>query len=248
MKKTILGIVTIAMLLVAIFATVVNAAEIKVEPKTMKIGDQVTVTVKTDEPVDAMQFDLKYDNTKYKFLPDMVVSALGNVDVSNNGDTLVVSTYATNKTTSEITLKFEALANGEAIPFTISNTEFAREGEELSETVATPTVTATIAEPSKPSKPVENTNTTTNETGNTVTNETANTTTNEIDNTTTNETTNNITNTTKDTNSNGNKYYDEDGKEITKIAQTGSYIPTIILAVVVLAIVTRIGYNIQKNK
>ena len=68
MKKTVLGIITVVMLVAMMLSTSVNAASLSTDKTKMEKGEIVTVTVKTDEAVESMQFDLKFDTTKYKLV------------------------------------------------------------------------------------------------------------------------------------------------------------------------------------
>lgn len=229
MKKTFLGIVAITMLLVTILATSVNAASLTVDKGTMKKGEIVTVTITTNEEVESMQFDLKFDPEKYEFVEGSINTNLSVKDSNMIGKgVLMVSAYG--NTASTLTLQFKAIENGEAIPFTISNTEFSKDNVELNDSVVTPTVYVTVAEPVVPTpNPDDNNQQPSDEDNNN------------------NQGTNENEEQKKDTVTK-NEYINEDGEVITKIPQTGSYMPSIVFGVIILGIAFVAGYKIIKNK
>lgn len=250
MKKTVLGFITIVMLLVVILSTTVNAASLTTNKEKMEKGEIVTITITTKESVESMQFDLKFDTKKYQFIEGSIKTNLSIVDSNVTGDTLLVSAFDTSKTASTLTLQFKAIGNGESIPFTISNTEFSKNGVEVNDTVATSTVKVTVTEPVKENNKEEDNNKKPTQTDN------KNEQPAEKDN---NNQQPADTNNGEEVNTDNNnkqeenkkvtgKYIDENGKKITKLPQTGSYIPSIIIAVILLGIVSVIGYKMIKNK
>lgn len=240
MKKTVLGIITIVMLVVMMFTTSVNAAELKTDKTEMKKGEIVTVTIKTGENVESMQFDLKFNTAKYKFVEDSIKTALKMVDynIKENAElkegVLTVSAMDTSVTTDTLTLKFEALEDGEKIPFEISNTEFSND-EEMTNT----TVDVTIAEKEEPTKPVDPEKPTEGDEKPA-----------EDDKKPVEEDKKPSTEDKKPVeNNNGDKYVDEDGNEIEKLPQAGSFVPSIVFGAALLGIATVAGYKmINKNK
>lgn len=231
MKKTVLGIITIVMLVVVMLSTSVNAASLSADKTKMEKGEIVTVTVKTDEAVESMQFDLKFDTTKYKFVEGSIKTDLRTLDYNVKGDVITVSAFDTSVTTDTITLQFEAIENGEKVTFEISGTEFSND-----EVVTNPTIDVTVAEKEEPVTPVEPEKPSTGD-----------------DKPTDSKPEDNKPEDNKQENSkpatdNGDKYVDEDGKEITKLPQAGSLVPSIVLGVAVLGIVTVAGYKVMKNK
>lgn len=228
MKKTVLGIITIVMLAVMMLSTTVNAASLSTDKEKMEKGDIVTITIKTNEEVESMQFDLKFDSTKYKLVENSVKTDLKMLDYNIVNDTLVVSAFDTSTLASTLTVQFEAIENGEAIPFSISNTEFSKDGEEINDTVTNATVTVTVADKEVDVKPVDPTpsDPTVDETPGTDNEQQPN----------------------EDNNKDNNEgYVDEDGNPITKIPQTGTYIPTVILGVAILGVAIMLGYRMIKN-
>lgn len=119
---------------------------------------------------------------------------------------------------STLTLQFKANGNVGG-SFTISETEFSND-----EAVSNPTavVEATVI-PEEPEKPEE---TTPGE---------------DVENKDTEKEEEKTTENTKE-------FVDEDGKKITKIPQTGIYMPTVILGMSVLGIAFMAGYKMIKNK
>lgn len=246
MKKTIMGVVTIVTVLcMCLLATSVNAASLSVDNNKVSKGDVVTVTVNIEEQAESMQFDLAYDQSSFKFIEDSISVNLGLVNKNAVDGVLIVSAFDTSKTANTISLQFEALENVDNAEFTISGTEFTANGSKLDETFANPTVTVTVADPEQPTEPENPTNpddpTDVEEPSN------PEEPTNPGDTTDTEE----PSNTEKpaaDENNNDGTYVDEEGNTITKLPQTGSIAPTIILAVVAVGIVALISYKAIKNR
>lgn len=120
MKKLFLGIVTIVLAL-AIMLPTVNAATLSPDRTEMKVGEIVTITLTTNEEVEYLQFDLKFDNTKFEYMKDSAKSTLG-ATASNliSNDTVIVSAYGlSGETTKEISLQFKAISTGEHVPFNV---------------------------------------------------------------------------------------------------------------------------------
>lgn len=233
MKKTVLGIITVVMLLVVMVSTSVNAASLSTNKVEMEKGEIVTVTVKTSEAVESMQFDLKFDTAKYEFVEGSITTDLKTVDYNIKEGILTVSAFDTSVTTDTLTLQFKALENGEKIPFEISNTEFSND-----EAMANTTVEVTIAEKTEPVTPVdpepEKPGTDDEKPS--------------VDEQKPEDNTKPSTDDKKPAESDGEKYVDEDGKEITKLPQAGSLVPSIVLGVAVLGMATVVGYKTIKNK
>lgn len=224
MKKTILGVVVIAILLVAMLGVTVNAADLTASVQ----GEVITVTVKTNQEVSGMEFELKYDTEKCKYM-DKVITNLSSVETDKIADdTILVS--ATGGEASTVSLQFEVLKKGEKIPFTINNTEFSVAGRPTTETVVNPTAEIIVSEPAPvvptPEEPKDDEQQKPSEEGKT-----------EVD-----------TSKAEETKTEEGKYVDEDGKEIKKIPQTGSYIPSVAVGVIALAIVTLATIKMIKNK
>lgn len=227
MKKTILGIITVVMLVAVMLTTRVNAASLSADKTKIQKGDIVTVTIKTGEKVESMQFDLKFDTTKYELVKDSIKTDLKMMDYNVNNGVLTVSAFDTSVTTDTITVQFKALENGEKVPFEISNTEFSND-EEMTNT----TVEVTVADKQEPVTPVDP---------------------DKKDDNTTKDDIKPSTDTTKPGKDNtdsskDNTYVDEDGNKITKLPQAGSLVPSIALGVAVLGIATVAGYKMIKNK
>ena len=243
MKKTIIGIVTIVTVLcMMLLATSVNAASISADNAKVSKGDIVTLTVKTDSQVESMQFNIKYDSSKFEYVANSAASDLGIVDSNAEGGVLIVSAFDTSKTSDYTTVQFKALENGDNLEFTISDTEFSKGGEVLSETVANPTLKVTVADQEEPSNPGDDTNTEEPSNPGDETN-TENPSKPSNDNDKKDPTTN-----TEESNNNDGTYVDEDGNTITKLPQTGSMAPTIIFAVVACGVVALISYKAIKNR
>jgi len=120
MKKLFLNIIAVMLLLAVIFPLSANAATLKVSEETMKVGDKVTVTVTLDKDAESIQFDLKFDNTKYKFLEpknqDLNENALNSAMAhAVSSDTVRVSAVDTtgNKATKTVDLEVKRAEDGE---------------------------------------------------------------------------------------------------------------------------------------
>lgn len=131
MKKLFLGIVTV-MLAIAVMIPTVNAATIAPDKTEMKVGEIVTITITTNDEVEYIQFDLKFDNTKFQYMTDSAKSALG-ATASNltSKDVVTVSAFQLkDETTKEISLQFKAISVGEHVPFKVEGTvEIGNNGE-----------------------------------------------------------------------------------------------------------------------
>lgn len=219
MKKTILGVVVITMLLVAMLGVTVNAATLTAS----KEGDIVTVTVTTNEKVESMEFVINFESSKFEFVQGSIQSGLTTIDSNMLGDgKLMVSAFGGEASTLSLQFKANGNVGGS---FTLSDTEFSNDEAMTKPTaVIEATTTPVEPEPEKPTpgeeqKPEENVE-------------------------------NKDTQTGKEENKkaeNAEEYVDEDGKKITKIPQTGAYMPTIILGISVLGIAFMASYKMIKN-
>lgn len=133
MKKLFLGIVTIILAL-AIMLPTVNAATLSPDKTEMKVGEIVTVTLTTNNEVEYLQFDLKFDNTKFEYMKDSAKSTLS-ATASNltSNDIVTVSAFDLNGgTTKEISLQFKAISTGTNVPFNVEGTiEIGKDGETI---------------------------------------------------------------------------------------------------------------------
>ncbi len=126
MKKLFLNFLAVMLLLAAICPITLNAAELKVDKDNMKVGEKVQVTISTKEELESFQFDLKFDNKKYKFIEpknymlndDDLNSAMAHEIAPGVVRVSAIDT-GLNKT-DDITLEFEAIAEGTAVPFTVT--------------------------------------------------------------------------------------------------------------------------------
>lgn len=217
MKKVFLRIIAVILLLVIMMPVFSDAAILLTnQPNGLTVGENVKITVSLENsPVDIMQFDLQFDNSKYEYVKDSASSKLKYTSsnlISEN--TVRVSAFDLDgKKTDSLTLEFNCIGAGEDIPFTIGGTvELGKDKESFTE----PTIKVTSKKVDIPQ----------NTTGNTIGNTTGNTTTNNtINNTTGNgNTTININGDIIQNNiqQNNYNYIDEDGKLITTLPQTGN--------------------------
>lgn len=275
MKKTILKIVTIAILVAMMFiGTSVNAASLTADKTEMKKGDIVTVTVKTKEPVASMQFDLKFDTNKYEYVENSVKTKLSVPGASVNGNILTVSAFdLADNTTDTLTVQFRAKENGASIPFTISGTEFIKSDDsELKDSFDKATINVTIADKktdtkpgtettkpgtdaskpgvdtSKPGTDANKPSTDTNKPSADASKPGVDANKPSTDTNNKNDETNQDKNIEEKTNSTvKGVYIDEDGNKIEKIPQTGDIMPSILLGVALFVIAIIAGYKIIKN-
>lgn len=221
MKKTLLGVVAITILLVALLATTVNAALLTASEEKVEKGESVNVTIRTKQPVESMQFTLNFDATKYEF--DKSCISEDDVNMIGNGELMVFIFGGEPK--SELTLKFKAIESGEAIPFTISETEFSND-----EAMENSTIYVTVTEPVAPTqKPEENEQ----QPGQTENKE---------------QGSNEVNSEAKQEVEKEEKYINEEGEVIKNIPQTGVFMPAVMLVVVALGIVLVASYKRIKNK
>lgn len=229
MKKTLLGVVAITMLLVALLATSVNAASVTAN----KEGEIVTVTVTTNETVESMEFVVNFDSTNFEFVKGSIKSSLTSIDSNDEIGEGKVMVSAFGGEASTLTLQFRAKANVRGA-FTLSDTEFSND-EAMSNPTAIieATTTPVIPTPDDDKKPGEDVGRP---------NEGENNNQEEVNNPTTEG------NEGKEATETTEEFVDEEGKKITKIPQTGAYMPTVVLGMSVLGIAFIAGYKMIKNK
>lgn len=217
MKKTILGVVVITMLLVAMLGVTVNAAT----TTASKEGDIVTVTVTTNEKVESMEFVMNFESSKFEFVEGSIKSGLTTIDSNMLGEgKLMVSAFGGEASTLSLQFKANGNVGGS---FTLSDTEFSND-EAMTKPTAVVEATVIPEEPEKPTQGEEQ------KPGEDVENK--------------------DTQTGKEENKkaeNAEGYVDEDGKKITKIPQTGTYMPTVILGMSILGIAFIAGYKMIKK-
>ena len=110
MKKILLSLIaTLVVLLVA--TTSVNAASLSV-PSQVKEGDIVTVTVNFNDPIRALEINLKYDITKFDY-QSVNLGGLGEGKANEieAGVLRVVKLGLEGATTSSVTFTFKAKSN-----------------------------------------------------------------------------------------------------------------------------------------
>ncbi len=269
MKKTILGVITIVMLLTMMLSTSVNAATLSASETTLKKDSIVEVEVKTEEAVKVMEFKLKFDDTKFKYVE--TVTDLGMVSANQSGDTVTISAMDMSKTATTVTLKFKALEDVESTVFSISDELFSVDGMNESEEVVTnPSVEVKVEEepetpvdPEQPENPTDPEQPVDPEQPEEPTDPEQ-----PVDPDQPEEPTNpsepsddekeekpvepskpsDDEKEEKPSTDNEDKYYDEDGNEITKLPQAGSLVPSIALGVAILGMATITIYKVVKNK
>ncbi len=233
MKKIILGVIAIAIILVGVLTTSVNAATFETDKENVKIGDIVTLTLRTSQPVDSMQFEIAYESDKFEYLGDNNIGTAFGVVKSNpqaNGY-LMVSAY--DGTTTTLTLKFKALKNAEGARFAIENTEFGKDDIALDDKLVSETIFIKVADPVTP----DNDNKGDNDQENN----------NQGDNDGTNNE-NQEQNKQEAEDTNTEEYTNDEGEKIKKLPQTGSVMPVAAFGVVVLGIAFVGSYKMIKNK
>ena len=223
MKKSILGIVIIAMVVIAMMVGNVNAANLAVNNQEVKKGDVVTVSVNTEEASQAVEFVLNYDATKFEYVADSAASTLG-APIVNASEAGVIRLVVTDpiKTTNAVTLQFKAIEDTEGAVFTASNFSTDKEEELTVASVTVKVVTQTPVEPENPVDPETPVEPTTPETP-----------------------ADNNEGTTTNNNTNANEKVGTNGQVITKLPQTGT--PMFIGAAVVIAL-AGVALVVRKNR
>ena len=224
MKKSILGIVIIAMVVIAMMVGNVNAPDLAVNNQEVKKGDVVTVSVNTEEASQAVEFVLNYDATKFEYVADSAASTLG-APIVNASEAGVIRLVVTDpiKTTNAVTLQFKAIEDTEGAVFTASNFSTDKDEELTSATATVKVVTETATEPENPGEETP-TDPTTPETPATDNNE----------------------GTTTNNNTNADEKVGTNGQVITKLPQTGTPIFIGVAAVIALAGITLIVRKVRK--
>ena len=221
MKKTILGILIIAMVVVAMMIGNVNAANLAVNNAEVKKGDVVTVSVNTEETSQAVEFVLNYDATKFEYVADSATSTLG-APIVNASEAGIIRLVVTDpiKTTNAVTLQFKAIEDTEGTVFTASNFSTDKD-EELTTTTATvKVVTETATEPENPGEETPTEPTT--------------------------PATDNNEGTTTNNNTNADEKVGTNGQVITKLPQTGTPVFIGVVAVIALAGITLVVRKVRK--
>ena len=221
MKKTILGILIIAMVVVAMMIGNVNAANLAVNNAEVKKGDVVTVSVNTEEASQAVEFVLNYDATKFEYVADSATSTLG-APIVNASEAGIIRLVVTDpiKTTNAVTLQFKAIEDTEGAVFTASNFSTDKD-EELTTTTATvKVVTETATEPENPGEETPTEPTT--------------------------PATDNNEGTTTNNNTNADEKVGTNGQVITKLPQTGTPVFIGVVAVIALAGITLVVRKVRK--
>lgn len=221
MKKTILGILIIAMVVVAMMIGNVNAANLAVNNAEVKKGDVVTVSVNTEETSQAVEFVLNYDATKFEYVADSATSTLG-APIVNASEAGIIRLVVTDpiKTTNAVTLQFKAIEDTEGAVFTASNFSTDKD-EELTTTTATvKVVTETATEPENPLEETPTEPTT--------------------------PATDNNEGTTTNNNTNADEKVGTNGQVITKLPQTGTPVFIGVVAVIALAGITLVVRKVRK--
>lgn len=156
MKRTILGIAILVMVLMMMMGSV-NAANVTAKTEVTK-GEMVAVTVNTEKPVLAIEFELTYDTTKFEYV-GASAGGLGIPSVTNNTSegivTIAIAASDGKTTTQQVTINFRAKETTEEGKFTVSNLVTDVTGEVM--TNATTTVKV-LEETQKPVEPTEPTN------------------------------------------------------------------------------------------
>ena len=221
MKKTILGILIIAMVVVAMMIGNVNAANLAVNNAEVKKGDVVTVSVNTEETSQAVEFVLNYDATKFEYVADSATSTLG-APIVNASEAGIIRLVVTDpiKTTNAVTLQFKEIEDTEGAVFTAGNFSTDKD-EELTTTTATvKVVTETATEPENPGEETPTEPTT--------------------------PATDNNEGTTTNNNTNADEKVGTNGQVITKLPQTGTPVFIGVVAVIALAGITLVVRKVRK--
>ena len=108
MKKLFLSIITLMLLLSVVMPVTVQAATISIDKTQMKVGDIVEVKVSTKKDVENIQFDMKFDNTKYEYVNGSATSKLDSTGSNLISENVVrVSAFNLNKTKNHYKQSFE---------------------------------------------------------------------------------------------------------------------------------------------
>lgn len=154
MKKTILVTILVAVMLLAAVSTV-NAATVSISDKTVKEGDTVTVTVKTDKDIKSSSLNVNYDASKFEYV-SASTGDLGNAMINSKlENTVRISVADPANTTKTITVTFRAkkdVASDENVEFSVTN-YVNNENEELTASV----VSVKVIEAEEQEKPGDNT-------------------------------------------------------------------------------------------
>ena len=222
MKTKILGIVTMVTVLLMMLVSSVNAATITADKAEMAKEEIVTLTLTTETPVDSMQFNVKFDSTKFEYIADSFDASIGNEDENMLADgELMVAAYNVGNTSNKATLQFKALDNVENAEFTVSGAEFGVESVAIDETVTTPTVTVSVVE----SEPAEDPDEPTEEPDQKPDDEKP----------------------AEDPDKDDSGYYDEDGNPIEKLPQTGSMVPVVVAGVAILVVASLVVFKATRK-
>ena len=217
LKNKLIGLI-ISLIIIGVGSTQVMAASIGADKTEVKKGEEVKVTVSLTEKTQALDLVLTYDASKFEYVKGSVTSSIGDITVNDTVEGKVnISAASASKSTDSITYTFIAKETTDA-------TEFKASGlvTESSEELTVDTVSVKVVEeeqqpepeqPDQPQQPDLNEPVEDNNTQN---------------------------NDNKEQTNNEDKKVDENGKEITKLPQTGVSIIN-VLAVLTIAGVAIVG-------
>ena len=143
--KKVLSIIMTVVAMLAIAATTVNASSVSVDKAEIAKGDKVVVSFNTTD-AKSVQFDLKYDSSKFELDKVSADNEKANVMVSSQDENTIRVVFIDmmrTETVNKINASFIAKADAEGTAdFTVSNVTV-----DPADEVATPTATVTIAQP-----------------------------------------------------------------------------------------------------
>ncbi len=223
MKNKVFGILIALVIMIGVMASQVMAASISASSTEVNKGDEITVTVKLNEPTQAIDLTLSYDANSFEYVEKSVTSGLDKGSIVENATTagkILISGADPYNSTNYVTYTFIAKEATDAAEFVAS--DLSSQSEEALDVSSVSVKVVEPAEEPQPEQPSDDQNTTVNP-GDTVGDEE-----------------------TGDASENANKSdadapkVDEDGNVITKLPQTGVTVYQIAGVVAVLAIVAAV--------
>lgn len=231
MKNKVFGILIALVIMIGVMASQVMAASISASSTEVNKGDEITVTVKLNEPTQAIDLTLSYDANSFEYVEKSVTSGLDKGSIVENATTagkILISGADPYNSTNYVTYTFIAKEATDAAEFVASDLSSQSE-EALDVSSVSVKVVEPVEEP-QPEQPSEDQNNNNTPDQNVTVNP--------------GETVGDQE--TGDGSENANKSdadapkVDEDGNVITRLPQTGVTVYQIAGVVAVLAIVAAI--------
>lgn len=133
MKKiTKISVLIISIIMLLTITSNAFTAETSVTSDNVKVGEEITYTIKLDSNVIAANFDIKYDDKNF----ELIGSNTTGLNVSKNGEVISCIYIDMNEQgTNEFAVKFKAIKKDKEATFSVENAKFRILGQQNSNTL-----------------------------------------------------------------------------------------------------------------